>query len=68
MYRDMAHMETVEIPDEFLDMTFICQLMLGTAETRKENVLVHALHEEHTFYSFNGTRYKVTEIFTSMGR
>jgi hypothetical protein len=26
MYRDVTHMETVEIPDEFFDMTFIRQL------------------------------------------
>jgi hypothetical protein len=58
MSRDMAHMETVEIPDEFFDKTFIRHLMLGTGEARKENVLVHALHEKHPFYSFNGTRYR----------
>jgi len=27
-------------------------------EARRENVLVHALHEKHSFYSFEGTRYK----------
>jgi len=32
--------------------------MLGTEETRKENELVHAFHEKHPFYSFEGTRYK----------
>jgi hypothetical protein len=36
MYRDVKHMETVEIPDEFFDLTFIRHLMLATEETRKE--------------------------------
>jgi hypothetical protein len=58
MYRDVMHMETVEIPDEFFDKTFIRQLMLGTEEARRENVLVHGLHENHPFYSFNSTRCK----------
>jgi len=49
MYRDVAQMETVGIPDGFLDKTFIRQLMLGTAEAPRENVLVHALHEKHPF-------------------
>ena len=58
MYRDVKHMETVEIPDEFFDLTFIRHLMLATEETRKENEWVHALHEKHPFYCFNGTRYR----------
>ena len=58
MYRDGTHMETVEIPGEFFDKTFIPHLMLDTGEARRENVLVHALHEKHSFYSFEGTRYK----------
>ena len=58
MYRDVTNMETVEIPDEFFDKTFIRQLMLGTEEARRENVLVHGLHENHPFYSFNSTRCK----------
>jgi len=58
MYRDGTHMETVEIPDESFDITFIHHLMLDTGEARRENVLVHALHEKHSFYSFEGTRYK----------
>jgi len=57
LYEDVAHIETVEIPDDFLDKTFIRQLMLGTAEARKENVLVDALHEKHPFYSFEDNRY-----------
>jgi len=31
--------------------------MLGTAEARRENVLVHGPHEKHPFYSFQGNRY-----------
>jgi hypothetical protein len=31
MYRDVTHIETVEIPDEFFDKSFIPHLMLGTA-------------------------------------
>jgi len=46
MYRDVMHMETVEIPDEFFDKTCIGQLILGTEESRKENGLVHGLHEK----------------------
>jgi hypothetical protein len=51
-------LETVEIPDDFFDTTFIRHLMLGTAETRRENVLVHGLYEKHPFHRFEGTRYK----------
>ena len=40
------------------DKTLIRQLILGTEEARSENELVHALHEKHPFYSFNGTRCK----------
>jgi len=58
MYRDVTHIETVEIPDEFFDKTFIRHLMLGTQNARMENERMHALHEKHPFYSFNGTRYK----------
>jgi hypothetical protein len=58
MYRDVTHIETFEIPDEFFDKIFIRLLMLGTEKGRKENERVHALHEKHPFYSFKGTRYK----------
>jgi len=58
MYRDVTHIETFEIPDEFFDKTFIRHLMLGTEKGRMENERVHALHEKHPFYSFKGTRYK----------
>jgi len=57
MYRDVTHIETVELPDEFFDITFIRHLMLGTGEARRENVLVHGPHEKHPFYSFQGNRY-----------
>jgi len=67
MYRDVMHMETVEIPDEFFDKTCIGQLILGTEESRKENVLVHGFHEKHPFYSFNGTRYKGDRDIYSYG-
>jgi hypothetical protein len=58
MYRNVTHMETVEIPDEFFDKTSTRQLMFGTGETRRENERVHALHEKLPFYSLEGTRYK----------
>jgi len=58
MYRDVTHTETVEIPDEFFDKTFIRHLMLGTAEALKENVLVHALHENLVEFRFEGNRYR----------
>jgi len=37
MYRDVTHMQTVEIPDDIFDKTFIRHLMLGTGEMRREN-------------------------------
>jgi len=55
---DVAHMETVEVPDEFFDMTFIRRLMLGTEKARRENERVHGLHEKHPIYTFEFTRYK----------
>jgi hypothetical protein len=58
MYENVAHLETVEIPEDFFDTTFIRHLMLGTAETRRENVLVHGLYEKHPLYSFNSTPYR----------
>ena len=67
MYRDVTHMETVEIPDEFFDKKFIRQLMLGTKEARMENERVHALHGKHPFYSFNGTRYKSDQDIYTYG-
>jgi len=44
MYRDVTHMETVEVPDEFFDKTYIRHLMLGTREASRRNERVHALH------------------------
>jgi hypothetical protein len=67
MYRDVTHMQTVEIPDEFFDVTFIRHLMLGGEKTRKENVLVHGLHEKHPFYSFEGTLYRGDRDIYSYG-
>jgi len=58
MYRDVTHMETVEIPEEFFDKTFIRQLMLGTEEARMENERVHALHENFAEFRFEGTQYR----------
>ena len=66
MYEDVTHMEIVEVADEFLDKTFIRHLMLGTEETQRKNELVHAFHEKHTSYGFDGTR--VTGIFTHAER
>jgi len=58
MYRDVAHMESVEIPDEVFDKTIFLYLMLCTAGTWRENVLVHALHENFAAFRFEGTRYR----------
>jgi hypothetical protein len=58
MYPDVKHMETVEIPDEFFDKTFSRQLMFGTGEAPRENERMHALHEKHPFYRFEGNRNK----------
>jgi len=58
MYRDVTHMQTVEVPDELFDTTSIRYLMLGTGEMRRENERVHALCQKYSFYSFEGTRNK----------
>jgi hypothetical protein len=58
MYRDVAHMESVEIPDEVFDKTIFLYLMPCTAGTWRENVLVHALHENFAAFRFEGTRYR----------
>jgi len=52
MYRDVTHMETVDVPDEFFDKMFIRQLMPGTEKARKENERVHALHENYAEFRF----------------
>jgi len=44
MSRDVTDMETVEVPDEFFDKTYIRHLMLGTREASRRNERVHALH------------------------
>jgi hypothetical protein len=65
MYRDVTHMETVEVPDEFFDKTFIRHLMLGTGEPSRRNERVHGVHENYAEYRFNGTRYKgEADIYT----
>jgi len=58
MYPDVKHMETVEIPVEFFDKTFSRQLMFGTGEAPRDNERMHALHEKHPFYRFEGNRNK----------
>jgi hypothetical protein len=58
MYRDVTQMETVEIPDDFFDKTFLRQLMLGTGESRRETQLGHALHENFAEFRFEGNRYR----------
>ena len=68
VYREVTHMETVEIPDEFFDKTFIRHLMLGTEEARRENELVHALHENMPFTASRVPDTGVTRMFTTMGR
>jgi len=58
MYREVTDVKPVEIPDEFFDKTCIRHPMLCREETRREDMLVHALHETHPFYRFEGTRYR----------
>jgi hypothetical protein len=58
MYDNVPHMETVDIPEEFFNKTFIRHLTLGTGEAPRRNELVHALHENHSEYRFNGVRCK----------
>jgi hypothetical protein len=58
MYRDVAHMETVEIPGEFVNKTFFRYLMHGTAGSAEGNERNHALHEKYPLqlqrYSIQG--------------
>jgi hypothetical protein len=58
MYKYVTHMETVDIPDEFFDKTSFRYLMHGTAETWRENVLVHALYEKFVEFRFEGAWYR----------
>jgi len=58
MDRDVADINTVEVPEEFFNKTFICHLMLDTGETSRRNEGVHALHENHAEFHFNKTRYR----------
>jgi secreted Zn-dependent insulinase-like peptidase len=57
-YRDVTHMETVEIPDKLFDQTHIRYLMLGTGKAQRENELVRTLHEIFAEFCFEGTRCK----------
>jgi hypothetical protein len=68
MYENVAHLETVEIPDDFFDRTFIRHLMLATAETRRENVLVHGLYENIPFTGSRLLDTMLTGIFTCTER
>jgi len=45
MYRDVADIRTVEVPEEFFEKTFIRYVMLGTGQASRRNELVDALHE-----------------------
>jgi hypothetical protein len=58
VYRDVTHMETVEIPDELFDQTFIRHLMLGTGEARRGNERVQVLHENFAEFRSEGNRYR----------
>jgi len=58
MYRDVTHMETVDVPEKFCNRNFILHLMLGTGETSRRNERVHALHENFAEFRFEGTRYR----------
>lgn len=56
MYRDVTHIKIFEIPEEFFNKTFIGDLIFGTGEMSMRNERLHALHEHHSNYRFNGTR------------
>jgi len=56
MYRDVADIRTVEVPEEFFEKTFIRYVMLGTGQASRRNELVDALHEKCPKYRFEGTR------------
>jgi len=67
MYRDVTHIETVDIPEEFFNKSFIPHLMLGTAEARKENeqCMPYTKTSQNSASRVLDTR--VTEIFTHRG-
>jgi hypothetical protein len=58
MYHDVTDIKTVEISEEFLNMNFIRHLMVGTGDASTKNERVHALHENHAKYRFDGTGYR----------
>jgi len=58
MYRDVTHMETVEIPDEFFDKSFIRHLMADTRKASMRKERVHDLLKKCPFHSFNSTPYR----------
>jgi hypothetical protein len=58
MEEDVTDIIAVDIPGEIFNKTFIRHMMLGTGEASRRNERVHALHENHAEYRFNGTRYR----------
>jgi len=56
MYRDVTDINTVEVPEESFDTTFIRHLTLSIGETSRRNERVNDLHEYHAEYRFNDTR------------
>jgi hypothetical protein len=67
MYRDVKDIKTFEVPSEFFNKTFIRHLMLGTGEASRRNERVHAVHENHPEYRFDGTLYKSVADINSYG-
>jgi hypothetical protein len=58
MYYDVTNVKTVEVPQEFLDNTFIHHLKVGAGEASWGNARVHALQESYTEYRFKVTQYR----------
>ena len=66
VYREVTDIETVKIPEDFFNKTFIRHLIFGTGETSKRNERVHALHWNHPEYRFNRARFRGDgRIYTS---
>jgi hypothetical protein len=68
MYEDVMDMETVEVPEEFFDKTYIRHLMLGRAEAQREKERIHVLTKTILFTASRVLETRVTGIFTTMGR
>jgi hypothetical protein len=68
MYRDVTHMETVEIPDELFDQTFIRHLMLGTGKRGGEMSSCMLSTENIPFIASRVLDTTVTRIFTHTGQ